>query len=508
VTTLVYHAGALGDFVTALPAIAAWRRQRAAPGLALLGRPAYAALAAGVVDEAWDAGGARFAPLFAGRASPQVQALLAGVGSALLFAPESAGIVQGLEHCGVRDVVRQDPFPKERVHVVDYHLSLFPDLPLSAEDRMPRVTVAARGLAAAGTVVVERPVILHPGSGSATKNWPIDRFVELARQIKGFGPIAWVLGPAEEESGMAVTLAGAIPDAPVWRNLPLSELARRLADALFLVGNDSGVAHLAAAVGCRVVVLFGASDPIVWAPRGRSVAIVGDGTCGMEAIGIEEVIAACRKVARSEPRVDDRTILHYDAHAREMSARYETANLSHLHGLLLRHLPGKGASILELGCGSGRDAAFLHANGYEVTAVDASAGMVAEVTRIHPELSGRVSCAAIPFPSDSPLLRRTFDAVVSIGMFMHLPDAGLSDTVLQIRRMLRPGGVLFVDVSVGRTGLRDERDGTGRLFRQRPPGELQMLFERCGFTLVAHYESPDAFDRPALRWASLVFLRV
>ncbi|OHD72236.1 MAG: hypothetical protein A2177_09420 [Spirochaetes bacterium RBG_13_68_11] len=175
--------------------------------------------------------------------------------------------------------------------------------------------------------------------------------------------------------------------------------------------------------------------------------------------------------------------------------------------MLLRYLPPKGASVLELGCGSGRGAAFLLASGYEVTGVDASAGMVAEAARLHPELAGRVSRAAVPFPADLPLLRHSFDAVVAIGMFMHIPDAGLPDTVLQIGRLLRPGGVLFIDGSVGRTGLQNERDGTGRLFRERPPCELQLLLEKHGFNLTACRESPDTLGRPALRWVSLVFNR-
>ncbi len=490
-TSLVYHAGALGDFLTALPAIAAWRRQphgapagcgtargRAVGGerLVLLGRPAHAALAAGTVDGAWDAGSARFASLFAGRPSPEVRAILADVGAALVFASAEAGIVRGLERAGVRDIVRHDPFPKGRVHVVDHHLSLFPDLELAPEERMPRVVVSA-GLEPAGPPSA-RPIVLHPGSGSPSKNWPIDRFVEVARRLAGDGPIAWVLGPAEEEAGTAAAVeaaiadtagfaaaasvtAGAGPETRLWRSLPLPELAARLAGARLFVGNDSGVAHLAAAVGCPVVVLFGASDPVVWAPRGRCVTVVGDGTCGMDAIGVDGVLAACRAIAKAEVRADTLTIARYDSHASELSERYESADMSQLYTMLLRYLPPKGASVLELGCGSGRDAAFLLANGYEVTAVDASAGMVAEATRLHPELAGRVSCAAVPFPADSPLLKSSFDAVVAIGVFMHIPDAGLPETVLQIGRVLRPGGVLFVDVSTGRTGLRNERDEHG-----------------------------------------------
>ncbi len=178
-SSLVYHTGALGDFVAALPALAAWRRQRARTArLVLLGRPAHAALATGVIDDAWDAGSARFASLFAGHPSAEVRALLADVSSALVFAPESAGIVRGLESAGVHEAVRQDPFPKERVHVVDYHLSLFPDLALTPEERVPHIAVRA-GVAAAARDAASpvRLIVLHPGSGSSSKNWPFDRFI-------------------------------------------------------------------------------------------------------------------------------------------------------------------------------------------------------------------------------------------------------------------------------------------------------------------------------------------
>jgi ADP-heptose:LPS heptosyltransferase len=288
-TTLVYHAGALGDFITALPAIAVWKRTRAPGGrLVLLGRPAHAALAAGVVDEAWDAGAPRFASLFAGDGMGPAGTSFAGLESALVFAPSGAGIVRGLAAAGIREIVRQDPFPNSRVHVVDHHLSLFPGLALNPEDVVPSVAVGA-------VVSMVRPIVLHPGSGSPAKNWPIERFASLAAALAHDGPIAWVVGPVEEESGIAAAIAAApITGAATWRGLPLVELARRLAEARLFVGNDSGVAHLAAAVGCPVVVLFGASDPAVWAPRGRAVAVVGDGRCGMTAIGVDAVASAVR----------------------------------------------------------------------------------------------------------------------------------------------------------------------------------------------------------------------
>lgn len=290
-TGLVYHAGALGDFVAALPAIAAWRRSRAPHGtVALLGRPEHAALATGLVDEAWDAGAARFASLFAGSPSSELRAQLAGVASALVFAPHDAGVVRGLRSAGVSDVLRGDPFPRGGMHIVDHHLSLFPELAPTLGQRTPRIAVPAA--AASASRPSARPIVLHPGSGSPKKNWPIDRFLAVAAALSEHGPIRWVLGPVEEESGVATTLARAFADAQLWRSLPLPELACRLAGSRLFVGNDSGVAHLAAAVGCPVVVLFGASDPAVWAPRGARVTVAGDGSCGMAAIPAESVLRA------------------------------------------------------------------------------------------------------------------------------------------------------------------------------------------------------------------------
>lgn len=203
--------------------------------------------------------------------------------------------------------------------------------------------------------------------------------------------------------------------------------------------------------------------------------------------------------------MDEKTVSHYDTHAREASTRYESADMSRLHAMLLRRLPPKGASVLELGCGSGRDAAFLQASGYDVTAVDASPGMIAVAARLHPELAGRLSCAAVPFPEDSPLLQRSFDAVFSNAMFMHIPDHDLPLVVDQVRRMMRPGGVAVISVSVDRGGLADSRDGTGRLFRERQPEELRQVFERSGLAFVAQSSSADSLDRPAIRWVTLVF---
>ena len=74
VTSLVFHSGALGDFITALPALRVWRRLHPCGTSVLLGRPAHAELCPGLFDEARDAGAARYASLFSGEPEPALGA--------------------------------------------------------------------------------------------------------------------------------------------------------------------------------------------------------------------------------------------------------------------------------------------------------------------------------------------------------------------------------------------------------------------------------------------------
>jgi len=295
--SLIYHAGALGDFITTLPAMSAWRRLHPRQRIVLLGRPVYAPLAdpASLFDETWDAGSGMFAPLFSPDPgpAPQLAERFSLFTSALLFSPDSSPLEKNLAACGVRGITRQDPFPSARVPIVDYHLALFPRLRLNDRERIPRVLTTGPGLP-----TTPETVLLHPGSGSQKKNWPLARFVELARRCAADGErVAWIMGPAEQGTVLP-------PDAQVWRGASLSALASAMAQSRIYVGNDSGITHLSAASGCPTVALFGVSDPVVWAPRGRAVTIVSATNTGRDDINVEDVCAECEKLLRMQRQGD------------------------------------------------------------------------------------------------------------------------------------------------------------------------------------------------------------
>jgi ADP-heptose:LPS heptosyltransferase len=128
-------------------------------------------------------------------------------------------------------------------------------------------------------------VALFPGSASATKNWPPERFGALARRLGGKPRALFVLGPAEAGLRDLFSRAG----HPVVEGLPLGTVAALARLAAAFVGVDSGVSHLASAAGCPGVVLFGPTAPERWRPLGR-VRIIREEQLG--AIEPGEVMAA------------------------------------------------------------------------------------------------------------------------------------------------------------------------------------------------------------------------
>jgi heptosyltransferase III len=117
--------------------------------------------------------------------------------------------------------------------------------------------------------------VIHPFSGSARKNWPLNRFRELAARLAL--PVRWCAGPAE-----------AMENAVRFENL--YDLACWIASARVYIGNDSGITHLAAAVGTPVVAIFGPTDPVVWAPRGERASVVSGAS--LEAVSVDAALEA------------------------------------------------------------------------------------------------------------------------------------------------------------------------------------------------------------------------
>jgi ADP-heptose:LPS heptosyltransferase len=150
-------------------------------------------------------------------------------------------------------------------------------------------SIGGRGVG--GTIAPMEMVVIHPGSGAAKKCWPLDRFVELARRLQADGrTVRFVVGEAEVDRWPQEALRALGEGAPVERLKNSIELWRLINGASAFVGNDSGPAHLAGMLAVPTVVLYGPTKPEIWKPLGPKVMAISAES--LDAISVEQVFAA------------------------------------------------------------------------------------------------------------------------------------------------------------------------------------------------------------------------
>lgn len=131
--------------------------------------------------------------------------------------------------------------------------------------------------------------VLHPFATGPGKTWPASGFLAIASHLRsalGLDPV-FIAGPGDDTRPFA--------EYRCIEGAPLADVKSLLRGATLFVGNDSGPAHMAAAFGLPVLVIFGASDPVIWAPwRTVSQVIVARGP--IEAVAVDEVIEALERL--------------------------------------------------------------------------------------------------------------------------------------------------------------------------------------------------------------------
>jgi heptosyltransferase-3 len=272
---LLIRPGAIGDFLLALPALECLRagytevwaasrnlslarfasRARSIPatGLDLLGLPGVAP-PAGLIGEL-----RTFDSIVSwyGSARPEFRQAVLDLGLPFEFLP-------ALPEAG------------NQLHASDFYMRQAAAIAGRTAEAIPRLD-CPRG--------DESFIAIHPFSGSPGKNWPLDRYRQLAELLQAQLPVKWILEPGAPRIE-AVDIEPPTED--------LYRLACRLACARLYIGNDSGITHLAAASGTRVLALFGPTDPARWAPRGENVKVLSApaGAASMEPISLEPVASA------------------------------------------------------------------------------------------------------------------------------------------------------------------------------------------------------------------------
>ncbi len=292
---LAIHQGALGDFVLALPALETLRKAFPESQLVMMGYPRILELVEKrfYADDTVSVDQKGMASFFVGEGSldPALSQFFKAFDLVVVFGRDGEGpIIRNLRRaCEGRVLhVRSFPAREEKVHLTDHLLKQFTRYGFSASGSNPRLYLKdadrewARGFWKSKRVTPEersKVVILHPGSGSKKKVWPVDRFLDLAHRLQdNLGSrILIVLGPAEGPE-VQKAFEGMGPTAPILANgfTPL-QLASVMEGCRSFVGNDSGITHLAAALGLPTVAIFGPTDQRVWSPRGEKTFVVSSG---------------------------------------------------------------------------------------------------------------------------------------------------------------------------------------------------------------------------------------
>jgi ADP-heptose:LPS heptosyltransferase len=287
---LIIHQGAIGDFILSLPAVGSFRQRYPDAAIEVWGYPAILQLVEKrfYADSIASIDRKEIARFYSENTTldAELVARFREFDLIIIFGGErQKTLVRNLERIQVKEVYSITTFPPaaESTHIIDYQLSQLLPLGYESPDKIPRLFPGESDLTQASDLFSQRQpggkaltVAMHIGGGSKKKVWPAGCFAQLSEKLikEDDAEIIVPLGPADEEVAQEYfNLIDSNAISPL-NNLPLTRLAAVLKKCSLYLGNDTGITHLAAAVGTPVVALFGPTDPRVWGPRGDNVSIL------------------------------------------------------------------------------------------------------------------------------------------------------------------------------------------------------------------------------------------
>ena len=274
---LVIRGGAIGDFILTLPAIAALRKQFPRTYLEVLGYPHVASLSkvAGYADNVRGIEAKALAGFFArnGVLDPSLCAHFSTFNMVVSYLYDPDRIFEeNIARCSKAQFILGPHRADEtrNLHATDVYLQALERLAIFGADPVPRIPIAPSLPSGNNTLAI------HPGSGSETKNWPERQWSELLQLVarETSWRVSLVGGEAEGERLQRLSSIMPVERLTVSMHQPLGELAARLAGCRAFLGHDSGITHLAAAVGLRGLALWNHTNPQIWRPRSDVFALL------------------------------------------------------------------------------------------------------------------------------------------------------------------------------------------------------------------------------------------
>ena len=301
---LVIRGGAIGDFILTLPAIAALRRQFPQAHLEVLGYPhiAQLALVGGLVNRVQSIEAGALAGFFArgGELAESLEDYFSEFDLILSYLYDPDAIFQtNVGRCtGAQFIVGPHRVAEAaQLHAAKVYLQPLERLAIFDADPIPRLALGNQTPSLNSQPSTLNLLALHPGSGSERKNWPEAKWAELLQHLISSTEFGLLLVGGEAEGERLQRLAAALPPArsQVAQSVPLAELAGRLAACRAFVGHDSGISHLAAAVGLPGLVLWGDTAEEIWRPPSEKVIVLRH-PAGLARLSVVEVAAQLRSI--------------------------------------------------------------------------------------------------------------------------------------------------------------------------------------------------------------------
>jgi heptosyltransferase-3 len=295
---LVIRGGALGDFILTLPAIKALRDAYPNAHIEILGSKHIAALAENrfYAQGVQSIESAQLSRFFAKDCDlpPELANYFAGFDLAVsyLYDPDSI-FEDNLRRSGAKKIIRGPAKIDNGSHATRQLAQPIEELGFPLSDFAPRVFLSEQDRHRAREILAElgAPIVaFHPGSGSDKKNWPLQNWIELGHHFlrNHSGSLLIVSGEADEARARKIESTWHNPRVRFAKSLPLPTLAAILERTTF-IGHDSGISHLAAAANAKSILLFGPTDPVVWAPLNENARVIRAPDKDLERLNVDLV---------------------------------------------------------------------------------------------------------------------------------------------------------------------------------------------------------------------------
>jgi heptosyltransferase-3 len=297
---LVIRGGAIGDFVLTLPSVRLLRENFPEAQVEILGYRHIVALA----EHRYYAAATRSIE-YAGLAGFFVPGSVLDRGLvdyfkgfqqviSYLYDPEGY-FDSNLRRAGVRNLIHGSPLINDSNHAAKQLALPLQELALYLEDPAAHLHPSNADREEAGNLLREllRPLVaMHPGSGGERKKWGLEKWQELGDRILETRPATTLLivgGEADEQELEHFRRVWAGRNVRFARSLTLPLLAAVLEHCDHFIGHDSGISHIAAAVGTPCTLLFGPTDPEVWAPMNPRVRVIRAANNDLSQLSVEGV---------------------------------------------------------------------------------------------------------------------------------------------------------------------------------------------------------------------------